>query len=433
MKIGVLVLMFLANSAWADIGSVFELSGSAIIRRGGTVIPIVSGTRVEVNDRVETKNGVVNIKFKDDTTVKITESSALVIDDFVYDPKSGAGRLGLKAAAGTVRYVSGNIAHNNPNAVNIKTPTATIAVRGTDFVMSVDETGKSAIILMPSCELSQGINLKGSACGSGKIDVDNGAGTVHMDRPYQATVVETTNNAPLYPVVVDLSASPIGNNLMITPPRTPAGVSIQVAARAAAERTGDIRRPPGSPAKDPTGGPDRRDDAKGPASDNAAAAPPTLVEQVAINTGNVAPGQPKIQTGGAQPAPPPAIIDLTTAAVSAVVDSVVVAAATTVLPTLPADTPAVTGILPTTTTTTTKPDVTGNTNVFKIMSSQNAGQQLGWAYTTPSAAGRNYASIDLPFDTKVTVTVTQDNKTDSYNFNGAYKSTGSITISQSSR
>jgi hypothetical protein len=171
-----LVLLCLHTAVFANIGSVTDLSGSAVIKRGKETITVVKGTVVETNDKVETKGGVVNIKFKDDTTVKVTENSSLIIDDFVYDPKNAAGgKLSLKAASGTVRYVSGNIAHNNPNSVKINTPTASIAVRGTDFVMAVDEVGKSLIMLMPTCELPQVVNLKGLTCGSGKIDVDSGS------------------------------------------------------------------------------------------------------------------------------------------------------------------------------------------------------------------------------------------------------------------
>ena len=136
------LLATVASVSWANIGSVTESTGVASIKRGKETIQIAKGTVIEMNDKVETKSGRVKIVFKDDTTVTVTESSALVIDDFVYDPKSGAGKLGLKAAAGTVRYVSGSIA-KDPKNVKINTPTAAIAVRGTDFVMAVGETGSS--------------------------------------------------------------------------------------------------------------------------------------------------------------------------------------------------------------------------------------------------------------------------------------------------
>ncbi len=234
-----LIGMVLSVSAHAGIGSVTEISGTAVIKRGKESITVAKGTTVEMNDKVETKNGKTKITFADNTVVTVTESSGLLIDDFVYDPKSGAGKLGLKATGGTVRYVSGNIAHKNPNAVKINTPTAAIAVRGTDFVMSVSETGSSMIILMPTCETEQNVNLKGLSCGSGKIDVDSGGTRITLDRPYQATMVETPGQPPSPPVVVSLDGRAIGNNLMLSPPTTGTGASIVAAAKSAADKTGD--------------------------------------------------------------------------------------------------------------------------------------------------------------------------------------------------
>ena len=122
MKLWALLLWFVCSTASAQIGSVVDFTGSAVIKRGKETIAVSKGTAIQLNDRVETKNGVVNIKFKDDTSVKVTESSSLVIDDFVYDPKNAAGgKLSLKAAAGTVRYVSGKIIHENVESIkNIK-------------------------------------------------------------------------------------------------------------------------------------------------------------------------------------------------------------------------------------------------------------------------------------------------------------------------
>mgnify|MGYP000865735972 FL=1 len=248
--------LFATANAWADIGSVTEASGTAVIKRGKDVIQVAKGTVIETNDKVETKNGKVKIVFKDDTNVTVTESSSLIIDDFVYDPKSGAGKLGLKAAAGTVRYVSGSIA-KDPKNVKINTPTAAIAVRGTDFVMAVSETGASMIMLMPTCEIEQNVNLKGLTCGSGAIDVETPSGIVKLNRPYQATLVETLNGVPSPAVIVALNGMAIGNNLMVNPPRTTTGMNVIAAARAAAVATGDAKKSEGK--KDDK---DDKDDAK---------------------------------------------------------------------------------------------------------------------------------------------------------------------------
>ena len=373
-----MVLLLLSASAFAEIGNVVDVTGTAIIKRGGASLPVAKGTPIELNDKVETKNGVVNIKFKDDTTVKVTESSALLIDDFVYDPKSGAGKLGLKAAAGTVRYVSGNIAHNNPNSVKINTPTAAIAVRGTDFVMAVDETGKSAIILMPTCEVEHNVNLKGLSCGSGAIDVETGGGIVKMNRPYQATVVETGNAAPLPPIIVELSGAAIGNNLMISPLKTASGLTIQQAARAAAEKTGDAKKRDGADKKDD----DKKDDKS-----------PSLVEQVAINSGNEE--QKK------------KVIDEQTQSGIISIDSLKEA-----------------GI-------DVKDVTTGDMHVYQAWKDASKTQQIGWGYESLSQNGRNYANIVMTMDTKAIVIVTQDRQTEAYNFNAnSSKAYGSIVINQ---
>jgi hypothetical protein len=368
--------LFFAASTWANIGSVTESTGVAAIKRGKETIPIVKGTVVETNDKIETKNGRVKVVFKDNTTVTVTESSALVIDDFVYDPKSGAGKLGLKAAAGTVRYVSGAIA-KDPKNVKINTPTAAITVRGTDFVMAVGETGSSMIMLMPTCETEQGVNLRGVSCGSGAIDVETPGGIVKMNRPYQATIVETAGQAPLPPVTVNLGGAPIGTNLLITPPRTTGGVSIVVAARAAAERTGDARR---SDKKDDK---DDKDDTKDSEKHHAASkhhddkhnahhSKETTTTLRIIDTAKLG-----IKVGDAG---------------------------------------------------------TENPNVRKIWKDKSETQQVGWQYESLSAHSNNYANVNLTMDTKALVIVTQDRITDAYNFNAqSTKSYGLIVINQTYR
>lgn len=376
MKRWAILLWLVATAAVADIGSVVELKGTAVIKRGKEVITVANGTLVQTNDKVETKNGVVNIKFKDNTTVKVTENSALVIDDFVYDPKNAAGgKLGLKAAAGTVRYVSGNIAHNNPNSVKINTPTAAIAVRGTDFVMAVDETGKSMIMLMPTCETEQNVNLKGLSCGSGKIDVDSGSTIIRLDKPYQATIVETASTPPSPPVVVNLSNTPIGNNLIIRPPTTMSGISIQQAAKSAAEKTGDAKKD------------DDKKDSKESSLDEAKAADDQRKDQQEKNAAS-------------QAAEDRALALLTELKEKGV-------------------------------TVTDK--AFENEHVVRYYKNDNPNlNQLGIGYMSLSANGNNFTAVSLTNDNKLLVVVTQDRITDAFNFAGSFnKPQGSIIINQS--
>lgn len=217
------ICLTLCSGAWGAIGNVTEVPGApGEITRGKQTITAGKGAGVESNDVYVTKNAGVGITFKDDTKVKITENSRLLIDDFVFDPaKSDAGKLAMKVTMGTVRYASGQIAKNNPQQVAIKTPTATIAVRGTDFTMTVDEVGKSLIVLLPSCkddEKKKEYELEENTCRVGKIEVTTEAGTVVLDRAFEATYVATTMNKPTAPTVINTVESHINNLLILSRP-----------------------------------------------------------------------------------------------------------------------------------------------------------------------------------------------------------------------
>jgi hypothetical protein len=122
---------------------------------------------------------------------------------------------------GTVRYASGQIAKNNPQRVDIKTPTASIAVRGTDFNMTVDEAGQSLVILVPSCKEGEKVKeyeLEENLCKVGKIMVSTLAGTVTLDKAFEGTYVTSANLMPTPPVVINTIEGKIGNNLIISKP-----------------------------------------------------------------------------------------------------------------------------------------------------------------------------------------------------------------------
>jgi hypothetical protein len=101
--------------------------------------------------------------------------------------------------------------------VAINTPTATVAVRGTDFTATVDELGASTIILLPSCPF--GWRDIERDCKTGAIDVINDAGIVSLTKPFQATKVETRGTLPSKPVILNLSIDAINNMLIVAPPK----------------------------------------------------------------------------------------------------------------------------------------------------------------------------------------------------------------------
>ena len=190
----ILFLLFLAP-AFGEIGNVTSQTKAAQITRKGDKILTEVNTPVEMRDLIETLKGRANIKFVDDTKVSVTEYSKLLIDDFVYNPNKKTGKLSLKAALGTIRYSSGKIAKNSRQNVKIKSPTASVSVRGTDFTMNVQEDGASSFLLLPSTD-EAGNSYVGS------IDVSTLGGTVTLDQAYEATTVTSAIAAPTPPQII---------------------------------------------------------------------------------------------------------------------------------------------------------------------------------------------------------------------------------------
>lgn len=224
------LLLFVTLNLQAAIGTMNEVQGTSIeIKRNKTSIVGKSNSEVESMDSISVgSKSQVGITFKDNSKVKITENSKLVIDDFVFDPKnSDAGKVGMKVALGTVRMASGQIAKNNPQQVNIQTPTATVAVRGTDFAMTVDEAGRSIVALLPSCDDDKKLlsfEISGN-CKVGSIEVSTDAGVVLLTQAYTATYVTDASQPPLPPVKIDPVA--ISNDSTLRKPENIAKIETQ--------------------------------------------------------------------------------------------------------------------------------------------------------------------------------------------------------------
>ena len=208
----IILILFYATSLWGSIGNVDQVEGNGVIDRDKTDITIEEELSIEQYDTVKTGNGKVGILFIDDTRVDVTQHSKLIIDEFVFDPNTNTGKLSLKAALGTVRYASGQIAKNSATNVKITTPTATIGVRGTDFSMTIDELGGSTIILLPSCDIN-------GNCFVGEISVETDAGQVILNQAFQATQVNVPESPPTPPVKLDLEIDMINNMLIVAKPK----------------------------------------------------------------------------------------------------------------------------------------------------------------------------------------------------------------------
>ena len=129
------LLIFLPIVANAQVGSISELRGIGEVLRQDSEDSLEAELELSIDsmDNVRTGNGRLSVTFLDDSTVSLTERSSIVIDDFVFDPDPSRSRLALNMASGTARFLTGALGRINRENINIRTPVATIAIRGTDF------------------------------------------------------------------------------------------------------------------------------------------------------------------------------------------------------------------------------------------------------------------------------------------------------------
>ena len=191
----------------ANIGNITELNGAGRVVRDDTYQASLN-FNIESYDNVQTSNGRLGITFLDDSQVRLTEHSELIIDEFIYDPDPSKSKMALQFASGTARFITGKLATIDKENILIQTPSATIGIRGTDFTVTVDELGRSLVILLPDDD----------GLPSGEIVVATAMGQVTLNKPYQATTVSMYETEPTKPVILDLTVELIDNMLIVNRP-----------------------------------------------------------------------------------------------------------------------------------------------------------------------------------------------------------------------
>ena len=209
-------LLFSTVAFADDIGGIEEHKGSGGITRSGETIITELGLGVQQLDHVETANGRLLMKFLDDSVVRLTEHTEVTLTKYYYDPnKKADANMTMKFVAGTARFSTGRLGLVPKENIVIETPTATIGIRGTDFTTSVDELGRSLVILLPESECT----IDGDCSPSGEITVTNEGGVVTLTEAYQATMVSSISTIPTQPVILDnINLNMIDNMFIVSPP-----------------------------------------------------------------------------------------------------------------------------------------------------------------------------------------------------------------------
>lgn len=192
-----------------SIGGIVESKGIGSLLREKEVISSVIGTDIELNDTAQTAKGRMLIKFKDDAELSLIEHTKVFIDKVYYDPDPSKSKMVMKMALGTARFASGRLGMVDKKNIDISTPTAQIAVRGTDFTTTIDELGRTLVILLPDDDGSP----------SGEIVVSNDAGSTTLTQAYATTMVSSLDSPPTRTVIIEnITASSINNMFIVSPP-----------------------------------------------------------------------------------------------------------------------------------------------------------------------------------------------------------------------
>lgn len=128
---------------WADeapIGFVKNVIGEASVTSAGNQRKAEAGTPIHQGSVLRTgPKSSMGVTFKDETVMSFGPDTELTVDEYLYAPAQGKLKLGSRLAKGSLNYVSGVIAKLKPDAVSVETPTGTIGVRGTQFVVKIEE------------------------------------------------------------------------------------------------------------------------------------------------------------------------------------------------------------------------------------------------------------------------------------------------------
>lgn len=133
-----------AMPAWAsDVGQVKTAKGTVHVEREGKRIPANVGMPIRQADTLVTgADGAVGVTFTDNSLLSTGPNSVLVVDRYTFDSTTHAGRFDASLKKGTLAVVSGKMVKQSPEAMKVRTPAAIMGVRGTEFVVQVEEPAK---------------------------------------------------------------------------------------------------------------------------------------------------------------------------------------------------------------------------------------------------------------------------------------------------
>lgn len=141
-------------AAWAHAA---ELAGVSAAVRGSVELAraqqaaraVDSGEQIFLADALRSgRDSGMQVLLLDETVFTLGADSEVVIDEFVYDPGTGQGKLDAEIVRGVFRFVSGRIARERPEDVRLRLPSGTIGIRGTIVAGRVADDGSALVALL---------------------------------------------------------------------------------------------------------------------------------------------------------------------------------------------------------------------------------------------------------------------------------------------
>ena len=135
-----LAALLVTSVSAVEIGQIKVSNGQVTVERKGESRPGSVGTRLESSDVVRTgAAGSVGITMVDNSLLSAGPNSILSLDRFDFDPTSNQGRFDAQLQKGSLAVISGRIAKQAPEAMTLRTPSAILGVRGTEFVLAAND------------------------------------------------------------------------------------------------------------------------------------------------------------------------------------------------------------------------------------------------------------------------------------------------------
>jgi len=155
------------TSLYAGVGKITALNGLVSIQRSNSTLAGSLGATLEAKDSVKTgQNSKAQLTFNDRTIITVGKESLFSIDDYLFDgTKESSTRFNI--VSGSIRAMSGQIGKIAPEKFAVKTKTATIGIRGTNFIVDVEPSGASNILCTQGNILVLGTNSLESTIQAG--------------------------------------------------------------------------------------------------------------------------------------------------------------------------------------------------------------------------------------------------------------------------